>query len=243
VRFDLSGWAALAGAGLTAGISKTGIPGIGMFSTVLATFAVPAKAATGLILPLLSAADLGAVLLLSRKARWPILLRLLPWAFLGIIAGYLAMGRIPDAAFRPLLGGLILALLGLDLLRGRKGVDLPQGNRAAAVAVGILAGFCTMFANAAGPLMSIYLLAMGLSKEDFIGTQAWFFLVVNLAKWPFSVGLGLITGETLLVNLWLLPAVAAGEALGILFLRKLPQKAFNAIARILAALGGIKLLF
>lgn len=243
MQFDIAGWTALNGAALVAGISKTGVPGLGILSVPLAALAMPAKESTGLLLPLLSAGDLGAVGLNFRGARWPIVLRLLPWTLVGIVAGYFVMGTIPDAAFKPLLGGLILTLLALDLVRKRKGLALPQGNRVAAAAAGILAGFCTMLANAAGPLMSIYLLAMGLSKEDFIGTQAWFFLIVNLAKWPFSLGLGLITAQSFRVDLFLLPAVAAGELLGFLLLKRLPQKAFNTVARVLAALGGIKLFF
>jgi uncharacterized membrane protein YfcA len=243
MQFDFAGWTALAGAAIAAGISKTGVPGLGILSVPLAALALPAKESTGLLLPLLSAGDVGAVGLNFRGARWGIVLRLLPWTFLGVVAGYFAMGRIPDAAFKPLLGGLIIALLALDLVRTRKGIELPQGNKAAAAAAGILAGFCTMLANAAGPLMTIYLLAMGFSKEDFIGTQAWFFLIVNLVKWPFSLKLGLITAESLRVDLWLLPAVAVGEATGYFLLKKLPQNAFNAVARILAALGGIKLFF
>lgn len=240
--FDLAGWAALGGAALVAGISKTGMPGLGMLSTLLATLALPAKAATGFILPLLSAGDLGAVILLSRRARWPILRRLLPWTLLGIVAGALALGRVSDEAFRRILGGLILGLLALDLYRKAKGFSIPPGQPAAAAAAGILAGFCTMMANAAGPLMALYLLAMGLSKEDFIGTQAWFFLVVNLVKWPFSLGLGLIGPDSLLADLCLLPALLAGELVGLYLFRKLPQKAFDAAARALAALGGLRLL-
>ena len=49
-----------------------------------------------------------------------------------------------------------------------------------------------MTANAAGPVMTLYLSAAGIDKRRFVGTSAWFFLIVNLAKVPFSIGLGLM---------------------------------------------------
>ena len=47
-----------------------------------------------------------------------------------------------------------------------------------------------MTANAAGAVMTLYLSASGIDKRRFVGTNAWFFLIVNLAKVPFSIALG-----------------------------------------------------
>ena len=100
-----------------------------------------------------------------------------------------------------------------------------------------------MMANAAGPIMVIYLLAMRLPKLEFVGTSAWFFFIINWLKVPFSVGLGLITPESVRLDLMMLPLIAAGSVAGILFLRRIPQKAFNGVVQILAAAAAIKLLF
>jgi uncharacterized protein len=109
--------------------------------------------------------------------------------------------------------------------------------------MGVLAGFTTLVANAAGPLMALYLLAMRLPKMEFVGTGAVFFLLLNLFKVPFMVNLGLITSDSFGVNLALAPAVWLGAWAGRKLLRRLNQKLFENLALGLAALAGLKLLF
>jgi len=109
--------------------------------------------------------------------------------------------------------------------------------------MGFAAGFTTMMANAAGPVMVIYLLAMRLPKIEFIGTSAWFFFVITWLKVPFSVTLGLISWESLKLNLMMLPLIAVGAVGGILFVHRIPQKTFNAVVEILTIAAAIKLLF
>jgi uncharacterized membrane protein YfcA len=240
---DIPGIAALCAAAFATGFSKAGVPGVGILAPVLAALALPARASTGLLLPVLIEGDLLAVGYWRRKANKRRLLAVLPWAGLGIVAGYFLMGIASDALFKPLLGAMILAILALDVARRAAKVEIKVGSPPIAAAVGVLAGIFTMMANAAGPIMTIYLLSMGLEKEDFVGTSAWFFFAVNLFKLPFSASLGLITLGSLGFDLALLPLVALGSFAGILAMRRLPQKAFNIIAQALAALGGLRLLF
>jgi hypothetical protein len=108
--------------------------------------------------------------------------------------------------------------------------------------MGFLAGFTTMMANAAGPVMIVYLLAMRLPKIEFVGTSAWFFFIVNWLKVPFSVHLGLITAESIKLDLLMLPFVIIGAVLGIYALKKMPQRVFEIIIQVLAAIAAIKLL-
>jgi hypothetical protein len=184
-----------------------------------------------------------AVAYWRRKASWPSLLRVLPWTALGIVAGYFLMGILSDEIFKPLLGAMILAIVALDLLRRLARLDLRVESRAFAAVIGILAGAFTMIANAAGPVMTIYLLSMGLPKDEFVGTGAWFYFIINLFKLPFSIALGLVTWSTLKFDVMLLPLVLAGSAAGVLAMRKLPQKAFDVIAQVLAVVGGVRLFF
>jgi hypothetical protein len=167
----------------------------------------------------------------------------LPSAAVGIAGGYFLLGALSDTLFKPLLGGMILAIVGLDLARRAMKVELRAENRVLAIAAGVLAGGLTMLANAAGPIMTVYLLSMDMDKNEFVGTSAWFYFIINLFKLPFSIALGLVTWETLKINLFLLPLVALGSFVGIIVMKKLPQKAFNLIAQILAVVGGVKLLF
>ena len=107
---------------------------------------------------------------------------------------------------------------------------------------GILAGFTTMVANASGPIMILYLLALRLPKVAFIGTAAWFFLFLNLFKLPFSAGLGLINANSLAVGLRLVPFAVAGALLGKPLLRHVNQKLFEQLALALTLVAAIRLL-
>jgi hypothetical protein len=108
--------------------------------------------------------------------------------------------------------------------------------------MGFIAGVTTMLANAAGPVMGLYLLAVALPKDAFVGTAAWFFLLVNLAKVPFSAQLGLITPATLTFNALLLPAIAAGLLLGREVVARLPQRFFNSLVLVFAIAAALRLL-
>jgi uncharacterized membrane protein YfcA len=107
----------------------------------------------------------------------------------------------------------------------------------------VLAGFTTLVANAAGPLMAVYMLAMRLPKMDFVGTGAVFFLLLNLFKVPFMVHLGLINAESFAINLWLAPIVIAGAWFGRKLVLRIDQRVFENIALVLSVVAGLKLLF
>ncbi|MDA8427368.1 MAG: sulfite exporter TauE/SafE family protein [Treponema sp.] len=228
---------------LFAGVTKTGVPGLGNLLVPLIAMAMPVRASTGFLLPILIAADCMAVIYWRRNAVWSHLFRILVWTALGVILGYFLMLIISEAAFKPLLGGMIVVLMALDLLRRLAKIEFKAENRIFAAVIGILAGAFTMMANAAGPVMTIYLLSMGLPKEEFVGTGAWFYFIMNLFKAPFSVALGLITWQTLTFDVLLIPLIVAGAFAGIFVMKRLPQKVFDVSAQVLAAIGGIKLFF
>jgi uncharacterized protein len=225
------------------GVSRTGIPGVGILLIPLIAMAMPVRASTGFLLPILVEADLMAVLYWKRSVVWPHLFRVLPWTALGVVIGYFLMGVLDERLFKPILGAMIVGIVALDLLRRWARIEIVPENRILSAIVGVLAGAFTMVANAAGPIMTIYLLSMELPKEEFVGTGAIFYCIINLFKVPFSVALGLITWNTLRIDLMLIPLIAIGCLAGIRFMRKLPQQLFNQIALVLAALGGLKMLF
>ncbi len=248
------GWVLVAGAALVVGISKTGVPGIGILAVVLLVFAVgadQAKQSVGLLLPALICGDLIAVAWYRRHAEWKHLVRLLPPAGVGIVAGYLLalwLGRIgQDQHLGRIIGAIVLTLLAIKRWwdwRGRRAGGEPPVPRhpSVAIVIGTLAGVTTMLANAAGPLLIIYLLAMRLDKHAFIGTAAWYFLMLNLFKVPFMVGLGWITAESLKVNLLMAPGILVGAVAGIYIFRWIPQRVFAATVEVLAAAAAVKLL-
>jgi len=242
--FTLAIWALVVFYAITVGIAKTGVPGIGLLGVVaLITFSEDAKTAVGLMLPLLIAGDLFALAYYRRHAVWRHVLRLLPWAVAGILIGHQAIGLIDDHLLRRIIGGLTVALLAVDLWRSsrKEKAEVPTQWWFAAV-IGVLAGFATMIANAAGPLIIVYFLAMRLEKEQFLGTGAWYFFMLNCFKVPFFLHREMITAGTLAADLVLLPALAAGALTGVFLLKRIPQTRFVMIVRVLTLLAAVKLL-
>jgi uncharacterized membrane protein YfcA len=225
------------------GLSKTGIPGVGIFAVALFTMVYPAREATGLVLPLLILADIVAVKSYHRHAVWPHLWRMFPWAASGIVIGYFTMEHLDSITIGKLIGGILLSMVGLHIWRkSLKEEEIPDGI-AFAAAMGLMAGFTTMVANAAGPIMILYLLAMRLPKLAFIGTGAWYFFILNSFKVPFGVDLGIINLSTLTVNAALSPFVIGGALWGRVLLPKINQKLFENVALGFAVVAAVKLLF
>jgi len=248
--FSAGQWMLAVLAALGIGISKGGLPGLSLLHVVLFALLFPGLASTGVVLPMLIAGDLGAVALFRRHADWPSIFRTLPPALVGVIAGWLMMRwaqdhGIPGTRFNPVIGAIVLALAVLQLVRLWKPAllaGMPQ-RPAFAMAMGSAAGVTTMVANAAGPIMALYLLAVALPKQIFVGTAAWFFLIINLIKVPFSLELGLIRGATLAFNALMLPVILIGLLLGRSIVLRLPQRAFDTLILIFALAASARLLW
>lgn len=237
-------WASAIAAALCVGMSKTGFGGLGIVSVSLFAQLFPARQSTGALLPLMIFADLFAVFFYRRHANWSDLRKLLPATFAGIVAGWWIMPLIPDRQFTLILGWLILTLMVLTVLqRLYPGALLHAAEHPLlGLTAGVGTGVATMLANAAGAITAFYFLARRMDKMTFVGTAAWFFLIVNLSKVPFSVQLGLIDRASLSFDLMLLPVVACGCIAGRLLLKRVPQRAFEWITIGLAAAAAVRLI-
>jgi len=244
MNWDLWQWALAVCGALAIGVAKTGIGGLGMLAVVIFANLMPAKESSGFVLPMLVMADVVAVLSYRRHAQWSLLWKLFPWTALGVILGFFAMGRINNQQAGLMIGVIVMALVVMHLVR-RRYIKTEEPEHAAwfAPTIGILAGFTTLVANAAGPLMAIYLLAMRLPKMEYMGTGAWYFMLMNLFKVPFMMNLGLVDAQSFKGNLLLLPAVLAGTLIGRIVLKKIDQKLFETLALVLALAAGINLLY
>lgn len=246
---DALAWTALAVGALLVGFAKAGISGSSSIAIVLFAAVMPAKDSTGAMLLCLILGDLFAIRYYSRHVEWRILARLAPWTVIGVVAGALVLDAVNDAVVRPLIGVILLALLGLQLVMkyARRGKDdapelPPLLRHGASAATGTAAGAATMLANAAGPVMVLYLFLAGFSKLQFLGTMAWFFLAVNLFKVPFSVGLGIIDWGTVLLAACLLPAVAVGALAGRAVVKRVEQRQFEIATLAMTAVGAALLI-
>ncbi|MBL1289754.1 sulfite exporter TauE/SafE family protein [Streptomyces sp. NPDC057067] len=244
--------AALAAASLLVGFSKTAVSGANTISLAVFAAVLPARESTGVLLPILIAGDVLAVLVYRRHAHWPTLLRLFPAVAVGVVGGTVFMLWADDEAVARSIGAILLFMAGVTLWRRRARPEPPpededtdgpsRGGRLKARSYGVLGGFTTMVANAGGPVMSLYLLSAGFRKLGFLGTSAWFFLIVNTSKVPFSVGLGLIDAQSLMLDAALVLFVVPGAYLGRACVGRINQKLFDRIVIGATVLGGLQLL-
>ncbi len=227
------------------GFAKTGIASMGILVVTVFMMLFPARDSVGILLPLLIVGDLYAVTYYRKNVVWRYLFSLVPWVLIGIFLGYLVLDVVTSEQLKPIVGILVLALIGLHIGRDKLGDrfnDLLPQSRSFTITMGILAGFTTMIGNAAGGVMAIYLLVKGLPKQEFVGTGAWFFLFVNVIKIPFYIHLGIITSASIMFNIWLIPAILIGAFFGVKMLKIIPQRIFQYMVLGFAAIGAIRLI-
>jgi uncharacterized protein len=246
--FTVAEWVLAGIAALGIGISKSGLPGLSLLHVVVFAQLFPGTASTGVVLPMLIVGDVGAVLLFRRMADWKHVGRTLPPALVGVVVGWALLRSTAGTSFAgtgfgPVVGGILLVLATLQLLRDWKPDAFASVPHTVLFAwgMGLLAGVTTMVANAAGPVMVLYFLAVALPKETLVGTSAWFFLLINVFKLPFGAQLGLIHRDSLTINALLIPAIVAGLVLGKTLIRRIPQRGFNAIILTLVVLAALRL--
>ena len=234
-------WFVISISALSIGMSKTGVQGIMLMIVPLMAMAFGAKESTGVILPMLCMADIIAVAYYKRIADWKIVAKLLPTAILGFFLAIGVDNMIPNGQFRQLMGWtLMLALVVMiwSEIFGKENRWMKKWWYAAIF--GLLGGFTTMIGNAAGPVMSVYLLSMRKEKMEYIGINAWFFLVVNLLKVPLQAFVwDNITWDSLQLNLVMLPVIGIGSLIGIRIVKLLPEKIFRRFIQIVTILSVI----
>lgn len=228
---------------LILGLAKAGIKGTGVIIVMLLALAFESKASTGILMPLLLVGDVFAVIYYHRHAQWSHLWRLLPWMLFGVLIGAWFGKDLAESQFKHWMAVLILSSTVLMIWGEiRRSLDVPK-HRFFGSAMGLLAGISTMIGNLAGPFADLYFLAMRLPKQNFIGTAAWLFFIVNIFKLPFHIFVWkTITQETLRVDLLLLPAVIAGLGMGVWLVSRIHDLRYRKIVIVLTAIGAILIL-
>jgi uncharacterized membrane protein YfcA len=225
------------------GFSKTGIGGVATLMVPIMASIFGGKASSGIVLPMLVFGDLIAVNRYRKHADKRHVMKLLPWAVAGLILGLAVGNLVNDAHFKMIIGVTVIAGLAVMIILEKRSSSVPEHWAFAAI-LGLAGGFSTMVGNAAGTVMSVYLLSMRLPKYSFIGTGAWFFMIINLIKIPLQIifwhG---ITPQTLVFNAMMIPPILIGAFIGIHIVRKLPEKPFRYMVMALTAVAAAKLFF
>lgn len=242
--FTILQWILMAFCAMLIGMSKVGVPGVSMLVVPTLAIIFGGKASTGILLPMLMMADVFGVGYYHRHAEWKYLWKLLPWAFIGIGIALWVGEVVNDIWFKNIIAILVFLCIGLMLWKDRKkGENLFPDTWWFAASMGVLGGFATMIGNVAGPIFAIYLLAMHLPKNRFIGTGAWFFLIVNVSKFPLHIFVWkTIDWNTLTLDLLLLPGIALGAFLGVTLVKRISDGLYRTAVIIVTALSAFLLL-
>ena len=237
---SITNWLLILAAAFIIGLSKAGLKGIDMMNVTIMALVFGGKASTGIVLPLLCVADIMAVKYYHRHAQWPHFWKLLPWMMLGILMGVFAGKDLNEVVFRKVMAIIIMATVIIMIALEFRKTDMVPSNKLFVAGTGVVAGFTTMLGNLAGAFSNIYFLAMRLPKNDFIGTAAWVFLVINLFKLPFQVLYWKnINAATLQTDLLLLPALAAGFWAGLKIVSKIKDDSYRKVVILLTLAGAV----
>ena len=225
-------WLPLIVAALIIGIAKTSFGGLGSVAVALMALVMPTKESTAAALLLLITGDIVAVLRYRSNADWGMLRSLLPSVLPGLLLGAVFIRVVNDLMFRRSIGAILLisVLIQLAVTARRKppvAGDDTRPPRALTIGAGVAAGFTTMAANAAGPVMALYLQVSKVDKMRFLGTSAWFYFIVNVSKTPLTAALGLFTPRVLTTAAMMIPVVLLGTVIGVAVIGRVKQRTFD----------------
>lgn len=231
---------------LLTGAAKGGMKGIGLATVPVMAYIFGARASTGIFLPMLIIADIMAVIYYRHNVEWRYIILLLPWTVIGIFIALITGNNINENQFRYILTVVVIIMLVLLLLNDmrKKTPGVVPDNHYFAAVMGIAGGFATMIGNSAGPVFSLYFLSMNLPKKEFIGTAAWFFLIINVGKMPLHIfSWHTISMQTFLLGISTLPLIALGIIGGIYFAKLFTERAYRIFVIIATCISAFTLLF
>ena len=242
---DINSWCLLSLAAFCIGISKAGFSGASIISVFLFAEVLGAKASVGFALPMLIMADLTVYPMFRKYASWKAVLPLIWPACIGLVIGFTILSRADDEAMRKAIGIIILLMVTIQLLSRFKPEQFKAivSTRKAGFTAAITGGIATTLANAAGPVLKIYLVSLRMEKMQLLGISARFFLLINIIKLPFSSSLNLINTQTIIGNIILSPIIALGVYAGFRLVKITPQKLFESLVIIFAIFAGLGLYF
>lgn len=225
------------------GISKFSTGGMGIIILPVLMMAVPGKEALGVIIVMYLVTDIMAVLTYRKNVNKKVIIQVIPAALLGIFFGIFVLKGIDNKSFILLLFCLTVFMLATSLVLEKYPIDVSR-YPVIAYWVGLLSGMISMIANAAGPIFSLYLLAVGnINKESYIGTRAWVFLLMNTCKAMGLVAIGLANGTTITMGFYALPGLLLGSFIGYRFLKKVDINLLKTLIRLLIAIAACRLLY
>lgn len=226
------------------GMGKSGLKGLGVIIVTLMALVFGGKASTGILIPMMVTADVFAVIYYHRHTQWYFLKKLLPMMLVGVLLGVWWGNDISEALFKQIMAVFILLTVLVMIWMDRsKSIGIPR-HWFFSSSMGLLSGITSMIGNLAGSFASIYFLAMRLPKNEFIGTAAWLFFIINVFKLPFHIWVWeTVTVETLTLNLLLSPAILIGFFIGVRLVKLINNDLYRKFVLAVTAIGALIILF
>ncbi len=245
LNISITVWLLTLASAFLVGLSKSGIKGIGMVTIPVMVFLYGAQASVGILLPILVFGDIMALIQYHKSGRFKEILKLFPYAAVGIIGAVLIGNHINDNQFKDAIAGILLLSLVIMLFNEIRGKKESLSNSVFFRGFfGITGGFATMIGNAAGPIFNLYILSMRLPKNSFIGTGTWFFLALNLFKVPFHIfSWQTITVDTFHMDILMIPGIAVGAIAGKHIVKFIPEKAYRFFIYTVIFLSSVMMFF
>lgn len=242
-QLSLLQWLLIFFAAMVIGLSKAGIGSISIISVSIWAWIFGSRMSTGMVLPMLIFADVLAVRYYKRHALWSHLIKLLPWIVIGVILAVICGQYINDQVFKRLMAFIILiSLFALFWWEKRPMARVPS-HWMFAGSMGLATGFTSMIGNLAGGFSNVYFISMRVLKDNFIGTVAWMFFILNSFKLPFHVLVWkTISPDSLILNAMMTPAIAAGFYLGVILVKRLNEQKFRDVILWLTVVSSLLIL-
>ncbi|MBN8557990.1 MAG: sulfite exporter TauE/SafE family protein [Proteobacteria bacterium] len=238
---DWSFYAVAIPAVLLLGVSKSGFgAGFGSLAVPLMALSVTVPQAAAILMPVLLVMDLLGIAAFRKDFDRALLRFLLPWGLLGIGIGTLTFQLLQPRWVAGIVGVFTLLFLAQRLLFAPRAAAAPPPRWAGALLT-VTSGFTSFVAHAGGPPINAYVIPLRLTPVRFTGTMAFFFCVINLAKWLPYAWLGLLDGRNLGTSLVLLPLAPIGVWAGVRIARRIDQRLFYRFVHLGMLLTGLKL--
>src|SRR5690606_28038132 len=187
-------------------------------------------------------ADIIAVIYYNRHAQWKYIIKLMPFIVFGVFVGVWIGNDISEGLFKRIMAIIIILCVIAMIYTEKRQTNIPN-NKLFTSTSGFMAGFASMIGNLAGPIANVYFLAIRLPKNEFIGTAAWLFFIINVFKLPFHIFVWkTINIDTLVLNSVMIPAVTIGFFIGAYVVKLISNVNYRRFVLIVTAIVGIILL-
>jgi uncharacterized protein len=223
---DLLFYLAALPAAMLVGLSKGGLPVVGMLGVPVLALVVPPIQAAGLLLPIFVVSDWFGLWAYRKEFSARNLAILIPGSIIGVALGWATASRISEPVVTLLIGVIGLVFTADRLrLRGRetpsRPADVPRG-----LFWGLITGFTSFVSHSGAPPYQMYVLPQRLPKMVYAGTSTILFAVVNMVKLIPYWQLGQLSEANFEKMLVLFPAAVAATFLGVKLTRRLADALF-----------------